>query len=171
VSAGANTGRGTRATSSVTAQGGRSRPSPFLILGAASVIVGGLVAAVTSPLRLDHGSWAAAYLVLVNGVAQIALGRAQAALALNRPSRATVATQLTAWNLGGLAVIGGTLVSAPLVVDVGGVLLVVALALMIRTVRGRTAGPGWALWTYRLLLIIVLVSIPIGLVLAHIRAS
>jgi hypothetical protein len=151
--------------------GARTRPGPFLILGAASVIVGGLVAAVTSPLKLDHGSWAAAYLVLVNGVAQIALGRAQEALALNPPAKATIATQLAAWNLGSLAVIGGTLVRAPLVVDVGGVLLVIALALMIRTVRGRTAGPRWALWTYRLLLVIVLVSIPVGLVLAHLRSA
>lgn len=141
------------------------------MLGAASVIVGGVVAAVTSPLRLDHGSWAAAYLVLVNGVAQVALDRAQRALAVDRPSRAIVATELATWNLAGLAVIGGTLLRTPLVVDVGGVLLVIALALMIRTVRGRTAGPRWALWTYRLLLVIVLVSIPIGLVLARLRAS
>jgi len=48
---------------------------------------------------------------------------------------------------------------------------VIALALMIRTVRGRIAAPSWALWTYRLLPVIVLVSIPIGLVLAHIRAA
>src|SRR5690606_21511166 len=136
-----------------------------------SVVVGGLVAAVTSPLQLSHGSWAAAYLVLVNGVAQVALGKAQAALAPTAPSRGVQATQLAAWNVGGAAVIGGTLARMPLIVDVGGLLLVIALALMIRTVRGRTAGPRWAIWTYRLLLIIVLVSIPIGLLLAHARAA
>jgi hypothetical protein len=69
------------------------------------------------------------------------------------------------------AVIEGALVRVPQIVDAGGFLLVIGLALMIRTVRGRTAGPRWALWTYRLLLIIVLVSMPIGLVLAHIRAA
>ena len=147
------------------------RPGPAGVLGTVSVVAGGLVAAVTGPLQLAHGSWAAAYLVLINGVAQVALGKAQAALAPRAPSRAVLAAQLAAWNLGGAAVIGGTLVRMPLIVDVGGLLLVIALALMVRTVRGRTTAPRWALWTYRLLLIIVLVSIPIGLVLAHIRAA
>jgi hypothetical protein len=145
------------------------RPGAFSIIGTASVIVGGLVAAVTSPLQLAHGSWAAAYLVLVNGVAQVALGKAQAALA-GPPSRRTVISELIAWNAGSAAVIGGTLVRLPLIVDVGGVLLVIALVMMIATVRGKTAGPRWALWTYRILLVVVLVSMPIGLVLAHLRA-
>ena len=48
------------------------------------VVAGGLVAAVTGPLRLEHGSWAAAYLVLVGGVAQGALGIAQYFLAPQR---------------------------------------------------------------------------------------
>ena len=146
-----------------------SRPGPFSILGAASVIVGGLVAAVTSPLHLAHGSWAAAYLVLVNGVAQIALGTSQAALA-GTPTRATVIGEVAAWNAGSALVIGGTVMRLPLIVDVGGLLLVIALVMLIATVRGKTAGPQWALWTYRLLLVIVLVSIPVGLVLAHLRA-
>jgi hypothetical protein len=150
--------------------GDRPRPGACSILGTASIIVGGLVAAVTSPLQLAHGSWAAAYLVLVNGVAQIALGASQAALAA-KPSRAAVVGELVAWNAGSVAVIGGTLMRLPLIVDAGGLLLVIALAMMIATVRGKAAGPGWALWTYRLLLVIVLVSIPIGLVLAHLRAA
>lgn len=133
-------------------------------------MVGGLVAAVTDPLQLAHGSWSAAYLVLINGVAQVALWRAQAALAPRAPSRTMLTTQLTAWNLGGAAVIGGTLVRMPLIVDAGGLLLVIALALVVYTVRGRTSAPLLALWTYRVLLIVVLVSIPIGLMLAHIRA-
>jgi hypothetical protein len=151
--------------------GRRDQPGAADVLGAASVVVGGLVAAATGPLQLSHGSWAAAYLVLINGVAQIALGKAQAALAPRPPSPRVLATQLAAWNVGGAAVIGGTLMRVPLIVDAGGLLLVIALALMIGTVRGRTAGPRWALWTYRLLLIIVLISIPIGLVLAHVRAT
>ncbi|MGO4692484.1 hypothetical protein [Glaciibacter sp. 2TAF33] len=148
-----------------------ARLDPASIFGTASVVVGGLVAAATGPLQLVHGSWAAAYLVLVNGVGQVALGTAQTALAPHPHSPAVLTTQLAAWNAGGAAVIGGTLVRVPQIVDAGGLLLVIALALMIRTVRGRTAGPRWALWTYRLLLIIVLVSIPIGLVLAHVRAA
>ncbi|WP_458040494.1 MULTISPECIES: hypothetical protein [Bacteria] len=142
----------------------------FRVIGVASVIVGGLVAAVTSPLNLAHGSWAAAYLVLVNGVSQIALGDAQATLARRAPSSAIVTTQLIGWNAGGAAVIGGTVARTPLLVDAGGVLLVLALALMIRAVGWRRRGaPTWPLRLYRLLVMLMLISIPVGLVLAHLR--
>lgn len=148
-----------------------SRPGLFKVIGTAWIVSGGLVAAVTSPLRLEHGSWAAAYSVLVAGVAQYAFGVAQDALAPSRPSGRTITAELAAWNIGSAAVIGGTMVRMPLIVDGGGLLLVVALALMIRTVRGRGSGPAWALWTYRILLVVILVSIPIGLTLAHLRAG
>ena len=49
----------------------------LLVAGAASIVLGGLVAAVTGPLELEHGSWAAAYLVLVSGVAQWVMGEAR----------------------------------------------------------------------------------------------
>ncbi len=147
------------------------RTNPFRVLGTAWVIAGGLVAAVTSPLQLAHGSWAAAYQVLVAGVAQNAFGTAQRALAPTQPSSRVVAAELLTWNLGSAAVIGGTLIRNPYVVDCGGLLLVAALAIMIRTVRGKGEGPAWALWIYRILLVVILVSIPIGLTLAHIRAE
>lgn len=79
--------------------------------------------------------------------------------------------ELVAWNVGSAAVIGGTLVRMPFVVDAGGLLLVAALALMIRTVSGRGVGPKWALWTYRTLLVVILISIPTGITLAHLRAG
>ncbi|KDA04551.1 hypothetical protein DC31_06080 [Microbacterium sp. CH12i] len=142
----------------------------FVFIGTAWVIVGGLVAAMTGPLSLEHGSWAAAYQVLVAGVGQVALGVAQSVVAPARPSRRVLTAQLLTWNLGSVAVLGGTLTHTPLVVDAGGVLLLVALALMIRTIRGGT-GPTWARWTYRIIVAIIVVSIPIGLILAHLRAS
>ncbi|MBG0741046.1 hypothetical protein IV500_16865 [Paeniglutamicibacter antarcticus] len=150
---------------------GRFRPDLFRVLGVAWVVSGGLVAAATGPLRLEHGSWAAAYQVLVAGVAQNAFGAAQRALAPQRLTFRIVAAELVAWNVGSAAVIGGTVARTPLVVDAGGLLLVVALALMIRTVRGKGEGPQWALWTYRILLAVILISIPIGLTLAHLRAA
>lgn len=146
------------------------RPCLFRVLGAAWVVFGGLVAAVTGPLLLEHGSWVAAYSVLVAGVAQYALGAARSALASQRSSRGTEAAELVAWNAGSAAVIGGTVARMPFVVDAGGLLLVVALALLTSTVRGRATGPKWALWTYRILLIVILVSIPAGLTMAHLRA-
>ncbi len=135
------------------------------------VVAGGLIAAVTGPLQLAHGSWAAAYLVLVGGVAQGALGISQYFLAPRRFSGWKVVSELVAWNAASAFVIGGTLIANPWVVDAGGVLLVAALALMIETVRDPGIKSGWALWGYRALVVVVAVSIPIGLVLAHLRAS
>lgn len=149
---------------------GGFRPDLFRLLGAVWVVSGGLVAAITGPLRLDHGSWVAAFSVLVAGVAQYAFGAAQGALAPRQTARRTVVVELVAWNAGSAAVIGGTVERMPFVVDAGGLLLVVALALMIRTVRGKGARSTWALWTYRLLLVVIVISIPVGLTLAHLRA-
>jgi len=135
------------------------------------VVAGGLVAAVTAPLSLAHGSWAAAYLVLVGGVAQGALGVSQYFLAPKRFAGWKVVAELVAWNAASAAVIGGTLIANPWVVDAGGALLVAALALMIQTVRGPSTNPGWVLWVYRTVAAVVAISIPVGLVLAHLRTS
>lgn len=154
-----------------------ARLDPFFVIGSVSIVAGGLVAAVTAPLHLAHGSWSAAFLVLIGGVAQIALGKAQAALALPEPPVRVLVTELVTWNLGVAAVITGTLVRVPVIVDAGGVLLVGALGTMIFVVRGRsesegaTAPPRWARCTYRALLGVVLASIPVGLTLAHLRSS
>lgn len=142
----------------------------FFVIGGACVVAGGLVAAVTGPLQLEHGSWAAAYLVLVAGVTQIAFAAGQLALAPSPPSPRVVAGELLGWNLGSAAVITGTIVREPLIVDFGGVLLVVALALFILSIRGA-AHPRWALWLFRGVVVVMMVSIPIGLVLAHVRAA
>jgi hypothetical protein len=47
---------------------------PFVILGAGAVVAGGLVAAASSVAPSAHASWAAGYLVLVAGVAQVLPG-------------------------------------------------------------------------------------------------
>src|SRR5690554_5965721 len=144
--------------------------TPLRIIGAVWIIGGGLTAAVTGPLNLADGSWAAAFAVLIGGVAQYTIGVVQDALASKRPTKRVVLAELVAWNAGCLAVILGTVTTLPIIVHVGGLSLVAALALLIVTVRGR-AEPRWALWTYRTLLVIILVSIPIGLTLAHVRAG
>ncbi|MCE5292393.1 MAG: hypothetical protein LLG14_24605, partial [Nocardiaceae bacterium] len=56
----------------------RQHADALVVLGMSQVILGGLVAAVTRPLALTHGSWLAAYLVLVGGVAQYTMGRVAA---------------------------------------------------------------------------------------------
>jgi hypothetical protein len=77
--------------------------------------------------------------------------------------------------LGNAGVVVGTLIDTVWLVDVGGALLVVALALMVWGVRaGVEAVPhrpqAWVvalLWLYRVLVVVLLVSIPVGLVLAR----
>lgn len=157
--------------SAVLADGRRREDLPFRVLALVWVISGGLVAAVTGPLGLEHGSWSAAFQVLVGGVMQGVLGIAQHRLAARRVGRGALLAQLVAWNLGCAAVIGGTLLEAPLLVDAGGLALVVAMVLMIRAVGRRTQGPVWALWLFRAALAVTMVSIPVGLVLAHVRAG
>lgn len=148
------------------------KPStPFRIIGAVWVVAGGVTSAVTGPLNLENGSWAAAFAVLVAGVTQYAMGIVQSALASQHPSPRVVVAELVTWNAGCVAVILGTAAGLPLVVDVGGLLLVVALVLLVVTVRGRGSGSAWALWVYRILLVLMLVSIPIGLTLGHLRAG
>lgn len=142
----------------------------FCAIALVCIVIGGLVAAVTSPLGLKHGSWAAAYLVLVGGVAQGGLGIGQHVLTQRRPALRVVGIELATWNAGGLAVIGGTVVSNPWIVDLGGLLLAAALLCMIWLTRGSTAGPRWLAWGYRILLAVIIISIPIGLTMAHLRS-
>lgn len=183
----------------------RAAVLPFAAFGVACVIAGGLVAAVTAPAPTEHASWSAAYLVLVAGVAQIGLGAGQALLAAGAPSGRLLAAEFAAFNAGNAAVIAGTVLRVPPVVDAGGVLLVVSLALLLHAVRGSgatgvapggpdvtaampsgpdvtAAAPGgsvsagmpgrrWLLLGYRLLVAMLLVSIPVGLVLAGLRSG
>lgn len=142
---------------------------PFLVVGSASIVAGGITAAVTRPTGFALGSWMAAYLVLVAGVAQIVLGVGQARLAGEAPSRAEVRIELVAWNGAVLATIVGTLIAAPLVTTLGGVALVVALLRFLAGVRNGGGSSNPPLVLYRLVLTIVLVSTPVGLVLAWIR--
>jgi hypothetical protein len=142
---------------------------PFLVVGAAAIIAGGITAAVTRPTGFALGSWVAAYLVLVAGVAQIALGVGQARLARVAPRRAEVMTELVAWNAAVVATIVGTLFGAPLVTTLGGIALVVALLRFLIGVRAAGTSSNPSLVLYRFVLTIVLVSTPVGLALAWIR--
>lgn len=156
---------------------------PFAVLGGGCVIAGGLVAAATAPAPSVHGAWAAAYLVLVAGVAQIALGAGQALLAPIVPSRRWVLAQIGAWNAGNAAVLAGTLGGVTPLVDVGGTGLVIGLTLLVAAVRGTAVrgaavrdvaarlGARWGCWPlygFRLLVLVLAVSIPIGLILARV---
>lgn len=146
---------------------------PALILGGLCVVAGGLVAAATAPVPSEKGSWVAAYLVLVGGVAQIAFGVGLAAFGRLVPAR-TVGAEALCWNAGNALVVAGTLAGVPALADVGGVLLLAALVLLVpslRTPAGSVAARArWLLYAYRVVVLVLLVSIPVGLALAAFRA-
>lgn len=135
-----------------------------MLVAGAGIVVGGLVAAVTGPLGLEHGSWAAAYLVLVVGVGQLVLGVGQAALARKPPSPALRTWQACLYNLGNAAVLVGTFSESAVGVLTGGALLLVALVLFLGGLRGARTG----VWTvlYGVMAAVLAISIPIGLVLS-----
>ena len=143
---------------------------PFAIIGFSAIVAGGLLSAFSARGASYHSAWAVAYLVLVVGVAQIALGWGQAAVsgAESRPAR--VASEALLFNLGSAGVIVGTLVGTTLLVDAGSVLLVVALwlfALAPRGVRVRL----WQIVGYRVLIVFLALSVVVGIVFAHLAAN
>jgi hypothetical protein len=148
---------------------------PWLVLGVASIVAGGLVAAVVAHDPSEKPVWASSYLVLVAGLGQLGLVLGRALLAPRPPTSGTVARDFTVFALGNAGVVVGTLVDAVWLVDVGGALLVVALALMVWGVRAGVEAvehrpQAWVvglLWLYRVLVVVLLVSIPVGLVLAR----
>lgn len=132
--------------------------------GAALVVAGGLVAAVTGPLDLEKGSWLAAYLVLVGGVALIAIGIAQQKLPTPVPTPVLI-VQLSGWAVANFVVIVGALLGSSVTVNVGAVLLLLVLALTWwaghSLIRLRSA----LAYAYLAILTILIVSAPIGMVL------
>ena len=138
---------------------------PFGAVGLGGIIVGGLIAAISTPVDLAKGPWAAAFLVLVTGVAQIGLGLCQAWLAHDPPSRRTVMWQLASWNLGGAFTIIGTMAHLQPVTAIGSVLVVVCLIQFLFGVGRTDKGPRWALTTFRALVIVIAASTPIGLII------
>ena len=146
----------------------------LMIIGGAFVLLGGAVAAVASPLDIAKGSWLSAYLVLVAGVPVYLVGQFIAHWIVGRGGWAL----LVGWYLGNAAVVVGSLLSFPLLVDLGGIVLLVPLVIMlwIALQQGRIAGStrsrGAEIGRLLLMaaLVVMIFSIPVGLVLAHIRA-
>lgn len=138
----------------------------FGLCGGTAVVLGGLIAAGSAPARSEAAAWAAAYLVLVGGTAQAAIGAAQLLLSRRPPSRAARNAQVLLWNAGTIAVITATVTAVPILGDAGGLMLLVVLALSARAVRGA-AGRGAS--TYRVLMALLAVSVVVGQVIARIH--
>ena len=144
--------------------------APSAVIGTLCVVAGGMVAAVTAPVASEESSWAAAYLVLVGGVAQIALGVGSATLSPRTSSSRTRLAAVALWNFGNAAVLAGVLAGRTAVVDAGGAGLVVALLLTSRSVR-HSIGPRPLTIGYWTPLALLAVSIPTGLVLTRVRGG
>ncbi len=139
---------------------------PFAVVGTACVIAGGILAAATANVSTEHTAWATAYLVLVCGVGQIVLG--VAAGLPNGPTRGwAVLAVFIGWNLANAAVLAGTLLGTEILVDFGGVLLALVLVEELIVVHKSRSPVPWLLPIFRSVVAIMLVSIPIGLLLAH----
>jgi hypothetical protein len=152
---------------------------PFLIAGVACIVAGGLLAAATAYVTTQKTAWATAYIVLVGGMAQVALGAAVAWLAPTA-SRHLAWWAFAGWNLGNAGVLGGQLGGVLLLTDLGTVILVAALVTVLVAARSRRRAPGGAsglpsphpavLWAFRGLVVLLAVTMPIGVILAHLGA-
>ena len=139
----------------------------FVALGGMCVIAGGCVAAASSVTPSETASWAAAYLVLVGGVAQVFLGLGQVLVARPSASLAACRAELTCWNVGNTAVLVGVVGRFEALLLLGGALLVVALGMFAYSTRRSLFDRGWLQIGYRIGLVVLTLSIPAGVVLAR----
>ena len=137
--------------------------APFVVSGAALVVIGGLVSAAAAPTASYHSSWAVAYIVLVAGVAQILLGLGQAVLTGGSRTPTMRWVQLCCWNIGNALVLAGTLLDVPVLLYLGCVALILTLALVLHAIAHVRSSR--LLWTVRAVVAVLLVSIPTGIVL------
>src|SRR6478735_2845572 len=139
-----------------------SRASMMLIgFGAAAVVAGGGLSAASASRASYLTSWATAYLVLVVGAVQIALGLGVDHLTGRQPSTRPLVVAFLLFNLGNAATIGGTIAKHTsggntLLVDLGGLLIGLAMLLFIHLVR-RSPKTKWLI-AYRVMVGLVLLS-------------
>jgi hypothetical protein len=135
----------------------------FVVCGGILIVAGGVVAAVDSAAPFAHGSWLAAYLVLVGGVAQILLAGGRAAI-VSGSGRSR--GRLVLWNVGSLAVPAGVLADASAWVTAGSVALLCALALFAQTGFQPAPGRRAQAVAYLVLVVSLAASVVVGSALA-----
>ncbi|MGH2717212.1 MAG: hypothetical protein ACRDJU_01360 [Actinomycetota bacterium] len=149
---------------------GRSRVAaawPFLALGTGAVIGGGMLSAASSLAPTMQSSWAAGYLVLVAGVAQVFLGLGQEYLSHVDVGTARRGTELGCWNLGNALVLLGGILDAGSAIIPGSILLLAALAAFASATRHRSPELRWLQVGYRAMMIVLALSVPVGILLAQ----
>lgn len=141
------------------------RALPFLVAGVVWVIAGGVLAAATAYVTTQKTAWATAFIVLVGGVAQAGLGVAMGWLA-QRARLRTAWVAFAVFNLGSVGVLAGQLTAVIALTFAGGAVLVAALVVIVVATRNGSPGHPILVWSFRALVILLAVSIPVGLILA-----
>ena len=140
-----------------------------VVVGAVAITAGGLVAAVTRPTGFALGPWLAAFLVLVGGVAPIALAVGLAVIARDDPLPGAARARTAGCTAGVAVTAAGSLASAPVLTVVGAALLAATLVGHARAVRHAAPGTAALRAAYLGLVAIVVVSLPVGIVLSVLR--
>lgn len=133
----------------------------FLVVGTAFLIVGGVLSGATANTPTRIIMWVSAYFTLVGGVAQILLGIGQSLLSKTLPSTPWRLTECFLLNLGGAAVIGGVIISAQWLTNLGTIVFDIALVMFLIATRESRASV-W-LWPYRLAIAFVAISSIVGI--------
>ena len=139
-------------------------PWALQVTGVLAIIVGGTLSAALAHAPTRPAMWLVAYLVLVVGMAQIALGAGQWRLAGRPLSPVLLASQWLLFNCANGLVIAGRLLAHPGAVAAGAVVLAASLVLFLRGVSGT--GGGWLLCAYRLLVVLLGCSALVGVALS-----
>lgn len=136
--------------------------TPFKLTAIAAIIAAGLVAAACAHTPTQPLLWMVAYLVLVVGVVQHALGAGQVELRYWQPKLSVVWSQWLIWNLGHAAVIGGTLCHSASTLIIGTLLYDIAIIWLAINVKGGHVC--WRRKAYWLLIALMFVSSWVGVI-------
>lgn len=141
---------------------------PFAVVAGIGVVAGGLVSAAAAGAPSYTSSWAVAYLVLVVGVAQLALGVGQAHLAADPPSDQLILVEIVVFNVANIAILAGTVFDWIVLVYAGSGLFIVALALFLWAVRLAKGDHVRLLYGFRIVVAALIISAGVGLVIASV---
>ena len=89
---------------------------PFAVAGVGAIVGGGVLAsAIAAPAPTRHGVWAVAYLVLVLGVGQLAIGAGRVLLGAEPPTPNRTRITAAAFNISGAAIMLGVVTDRPVI--------------------------------------------------------
>jgi hypothetical protein len=144
----------------------KSPSAPFTILSWIAIVAAGIVGAAIANHPTKYLVWMIAYLVLVVGASQHALGIGLVRFAPQPPRPGTVWTQWVLLNIGHAGVIAGTLAGLFPLVAAATVPYFVAVAWLALGARPNEPRSG-LLW-YRVMIAVLLISSLVGATLSRV---